>query len=151
MCPFSANPVASGRALKMVFLWSSHSRIFPMFVFTATSMHWVQSDTAWPGHSWTNYRTLPETHHTNIKELAATNINCCITSCHLSLGKKVTLEHTANTTAKGQFACIFCAYVRGNNLYQTIIKAPFNNCFHTTFAYHRQFRNIAISNRELVW
>lgn len=44
------------------------------------------------------------THQTNIKELAVTEADCCVASCHLCRIRKAALEHTAKTTADGQLA-----------------------------------------------
>lgn len=50
-----------------------------------------------------------------IKELVTTKVNCGIASLILCLGKKVSLEQVAKTTANGQLAFMFCICMRENN------------------------------------
>lgn len=46
----------------------------------------------------------PETHQTDIKDVAATKTGSCLVSRHLCRGQKGALKHAAKTAAVGQLA-----------------------------------------------
>lgn len=56
-----------------------------------------------------------QTHYTIIKELVATEADCCVVSRQHCLGYKVVLEHIAEISANGQLAHTLCTCVKGNN------------------------------------
>ena len=113
------------------------------------------------------------THQTDVKELAATKVDCSVASRRLCLGQKVALEHTAKTTANRLLARMFCACVRGNNSpYQQVAEVCIRHSKRDTgrprtadiYKHEtkqrlstiltqlslRRFHNIATSNREYV-
>ena len=68
---------------------------------------WVE--TSWKCHGVPDgcFRFMAQTHQTNIKELLATEAECCITSHCLCLGRKAARWYTVKTAANGLLAHTF--------------------------------------------
>jgi len=74
------------------------------------------------GFSMTHWTIKAVTHQANIKELAVMKADRIAAWCHLCLGQRNTLEHTAKTTANGQRAHTMYSCMRGNNgPYQQVV------------------------------